>query len=358
MVSGCQPWQTGGGRRRGGSPVDGKRAAPGSQAARTATGGPMEETQPRPTVGRRRARGPGGGRRNAPSASDQPPQRRRGPTPRAASTAPLSRGPADPQAGSGGRPHEHKHRHRRARPRPVEPPAAADRRRRPGRRRRRSPSTPRSSASAPSRTSPRPASRPRPSAPRPSRRSRQSIVEPRRRRRDARRRRSPPTRPPPPAQYGVAAGVGAVIPVTFTGVVGEGKSGIYDVAVDGLAGETQIRVQTGPAINGTDLRDATGEIKFGQFKNQIEYQNAGSAINNAMKKAVLAGIDTASADRQDRLGRRRLHPGQSEELAGHAGGDRRSNERHAGRQPRRRARSCSPRATSPSPTARSTRSRA
>ncbi len=95
-------------------------------------------------------------------------------------------------------------------------------------------------------------------------------------------------------QYGVAAGIGSVIPVKFTGVVGDGKSGIYNIAVDGLAGDTKIRLQTGPAINGTDLRDATGEIQFGQFKNQIEYQNAGSGINNAMKKAVLAGVDTAS----------------------------------------------------------------
>ncbi len=96
------------------------------------------------------------------------------------------------------------------------------------------------------------------------------------------------------SQYGVAAGVGAVIPVKFTGVVGEGKSGIYEVAVDGLAGETKIRVQTGPAINGTDLRDATGEIRFGDFKNQIEYQNAGAGINNAMKAEVLAGVDAAN----------------------------------------------------------------
>ena len=96
------------------------------------------------------------------------------------------------------------------------------------------------------------------------------------------------------AAHGVAAGVGAVFPVRFTGVVGEGKSGIYNVAVDGLAGETKIRVQTGPAINGTDLRDATGEVRFGDFKNQIEYQNAGSAINNAMKEAVLTGIDNSA----------------------------------------------------------------
>ena len=95
-------------------------------------------------------------------------------------------------------------------------------------------------------------------------------------------------------QYGVAAGVGAVMPVSFTGVVGEGKSGIYNVAVEGVPGEVRVRVQTGPAINGTDLRDATGEIQFGAFKNQIEYQNAGAGINNAMKKEVLGGIDAAS----------------------------------------------------------------
>lgn len=95
-------------------------------------------------------------------------------------------------------------------------------------------------------------------------------------------------------QYGVAAGVGAVIPVRFTGVLGDAKSGIYNVDVEGLVGDTRIRIQTGPAINGTELRDATGDIKFGGFKNQIEYQNAGAALNNAMKQAVLAGIDTAN----------------------------------------------------------------
>ena len=95
-------------------------------------------------------------------------------------------------------------------------------------------------------------------------------------------------------QYGVPAGIGSVIPVTFTGVVGDGKSGIYNVAVDGMPPEIKIRVQTGPAINGTDLRDATGEIEFGHFTNQIEYQNAGSAINNEMKKQVLATVDTST----------------------------------------------------------------
>jgi len=92
-------------------------------------------------------------------------------------------------------------------------------------------------------------------------------------------------------KYGVKAGIGAAIPVAFTGVVGEGKSGVYNVAVEGMPAEIGIRVQTGPAINGTELRDATGDIAFGQFTNQIEYQNAGAALNAEMKKLVLAEID-------------------------------------------------------------------
>jgi predicted lipoprotein len=94
------------------------------------------------------------------------------------------------------------------------------------------------------------------------------------------------------AAHGVKAGVGYVMPVSFTGVVGEGKAGVFPVTVEGLPEGVMVRVQTGPAINGTELRDATGEIAFGQFKNQIEYQDAGSAINNAMKAAVLADVDT------------------------------------------------------------------
>jgi len=96
------------------------------------------------------------------------------------------------------------------------------------------------------------------------------------------------------AKYGVAAGNSGVFPVTFTGVAGEAKSGIYTVAVPGLPDGVGIRLQTGPAINGTDLRDATGLIQFGQFTNQIEYQNAGSALNNEMKKDALASVDTAN----------------------------------------------------------------
>lgn len=95
-------------------------------------------------------------------------------------------------------------------------------------------------------------------------------------------------------QYGVGSGAGPEVPVSFTGVAGKEDSGVYDVKVDGVPDAVTIRLQTGPAIMGTDLRDGTGTISFGQFTNQIEYQNAGSALNKEMKKQVLSKLDTAN----------------------------------------------------------------
>lgn len=88
--------------------------------------------------------------------------------------------------------------------------------------------------------------------------------------------------------------VGGVYPVKLEGVVGEGKSGIYYIDVAGIPAPLRLRVQTGPAINGTELRDASGEISFSQFTNQIEYQDAGSALNKEMKKLVLDGVDNSA----------------------------------------------------------------
>ena len=95
-------------------------------------------------------------------------------------------------------------------------------------------------------------------------------------------------------QYGVAADAGSEIPVKFTGKAGKQDSGVYDVVVPGIPDAIHVTVQTGPAIDGTDLRDATGTITFGQFSNQIEYQNAGSALNTEMKKEVLSKVDTSA----------------------------------------------------------------
>ena len=94
------------------------------------------------------------------------------------------------------------------------------------------------------------------------------------------------------AKYGVPGEIGPIFSVKFTGVAGKAMFGVYTISVPGLSPPVTLRVQTGPAINGTDVRDATGTISFGQFTNQIDYQNAGSALNNEIKKQVLAKVDT------------------------------------------------------------------
>jgi len=92
-------------------------------------------------------------------------------------------------------------------------------------------------------------------------------------------------------KYGKPGSVGPIFPVRFSGVVGEGSSGVFKVKVDGLPDGIGVRVQTGPAINGTEVRDATGTISFGQFTNQIEYQDAGAALNDQIKAQELAKLD-------------------------------------------------------------------
>jgi len=94
--------------------------------------------------------------------------------------------------------------------------------------------------------------------------------------------------------YGTPGGIGAFMPVQATGVVGEGKSGVFNLTIEGMPEDTKVRLQTGPAINGTDLRDITGDIIFGAFKNQIEFQDAGAGINRAMAAEILTELDRDS----------------------------------------------------------------
>jgi len=94
------------------------------------------------------------------------------------------------------------------------------------------------------------------------------------------------------SDYANPSSGGPVFPVTFTGTVSEGNAGIYTIEVEDVPDDLTVRVQTGPAINGTELRDVTGTMPFGDFDNQIEYQDAGAALNEEMKEQVLADVDT------------------------------------------------------------------
>lgn len=91
-------------------------------------------------------------------------------------------------------------------------------------------------------------------------------------------------------QYGVPVNNGASteVPVKFSGVVGKvPAAGFTPVKVDGLPAGTAVNVQLGPAVTGTDLRDATGKIQLGQFENQIQFQDAADAINDRLKALLV-----------------------------------------------------------------------
>ncbi|NKX49921.1 DUF2291 domain-containing protein [Arthrobacter deserti] len=97
-------------------------------------------------------------------------------------------------------------------------------------------------------------------------------------------------------QYGVVTGSSpAVYSVKLTGTAGEPQAnGLMPVQVEGMPEDIQVLVQMGPAINGTAVRDATGQVQFSQFKNQIDFQDVGAELNNQVKDKVLAGGDAAS----------------------------------------------------------------
>ena len=81
--------------------------------------------------------------------------------------------------------------------------------------------------------------------------------------------------------------------VTGEGVAGKVANSLLPVKVTGLKGTT-VSLQVGPAINGTALRDAVGFIDFNQFINQVDYADAGTALNTQVKQKVLKGLDRAN----------------------------------------------------------------
>lgn len=95
---------------------------------------------------------------------------------------------------------------------------------------------------------------------------------------------------------GRAEGSSWAFPVSFTGVAGEVNptNGYLPVTIDGLPDDVQVIVQTGPPVNGAALRDVTGDIAFGMFKNQMEYQSVAVQLNNKVREIVLADVDGAA----------------------------------------------------------------
>ena len=97
-------------------------------------------------------------------------------------------------------------------------------------------------------------------------------------------------------KYAVGSGPSATYSVKFTGTAGKAdpETGYLPVTVDGMPDGVGVSVQTGPALLGTALRDASGEVTFPMFTNQLDYQSAGDELNKQMKQKVLSKVDSAA----------------------------------------------------------------
>ena len=67
------------------------------------------------------------------------------------------------------------------------------------------------------------------------------------------------------------------------------RAATIEVDVDG-DGKADLKVQIGPAIRGTALRDSLDIVNFNEFKNQIEWAQFGKSFNEKVNATVLASL--------------------------------------------------------------------
>lgn len=67
------------------------------------------------------------------------------------------------------------------------------------------------------------------------------------------------------------------------------RAATLDVDVDG-DGKADAKVQIGPAIRGTAIRDALAFLDFNSFRNQIEWAQFGKAFNDKVNASFLAAL--------------------------------------------------------------------
>lgn len=94
-------------------------------------------------------------------------------------------------------------------------------------------------------------------------------------------------------EFAEGQGPTATYSVSFTGTAGQldAGTGYLPVTVEGMPDGVGVSIQTGPALLGTALRDATGKAGFSQFTNQLDFQAAGDLMNQKMKAQMLDKLD-------------------------------------------------------------------
>lgn len=81
----------------------------------------------------------------------------------------------------------------------------------------------------------------------------------------------------------------AALDGTIVAAETKSRSAYIDVDSDG-DGKADARVQIGPAIRGTAIRDSLDFVNFNEFRNQIEWAQFGKSFNTRVNDAVLSKL--------------------------------------------------------------------
>lgn len=79
-----------------------------------------------------------------------------------------------------------------------------------------------------------------------------------------------------------------------TAVDTESRNGTMEVKLNDYQGPATLIVQIGPSIRGDALRDASGTIEFGQFKDQTEFGKVSRELNKRVAPDIIGDLDAAS----------------------------------------------------------------
>jgi predicted lipoprotein len=69
------------------------------------------------------------------------------------------------------------------------------------------------------------------------------------------------------------------------------RTGLATIEIDVPGGVDRVRLQVGPVLRGTSIRDALPTVSFDQFVNQIQYADVANELNARVEQETLASLE-------------------------------------------------------------------
>jgi len=89
----------------------------------------------------------------------------------------------------------------------------------------------------------------------------------------------------------IVSGAGKAVSVNT-----ESRNGLLDLDLPPYDGEADVKLQIGPVIRGTAIRDSMSFIKFDDFRNQIDFSNLATELNKKAYETVLEPLSFKAGD--------------------------------------------------------------